>query len=183
MVSDFDSKVAKGVGYRNDGFDFVDVLGSAINNEQFAEGWRNYKAGRDSEDAYVWAALSACGEEIADAVYQNVRNYVDLASNIETCKVKVLASMIGELGLGFLAGDDFDRMPYQILHMMDAYSVDRKYLFASGVLSPDVVSAILSGSSAERVTSAFSRQDWELGAWEAISLELSGRGIAEDGWE
>ena len=134
-----DVGVQRGAGYQNGGYDFVDSLGTAINNLEYSQGWIRSQENPAAPDAYVWTALSACADGLADVVYQNVRNYIDLASNVETCKVKALMSMLREFGLDFMFGQTFDDMPPELLNMLDAYSVDRKYLFTSGVLSPVTV--------------------------------------------
>ena len=185
MAESYDISVARGAGYRDDGFDFVDTLGEAINNEQFSQGWLNFKDGKDSGDAYVWAALSACGDQIADTVYQNVRNYVDLAANVETCKVKALVSMLREFGLDFMLGQDFDSMPVELLNMLDAYSVDRKYLFASGVLSPSTVRRVLDSCGATLWSNLGRPEYWNVSAtWENLSAVLAEVGVLSvEGWE
>ena len=183
MAEIADIGVQKGAGYAGEDVKFTDVLGNSINNLQFSQGWLHATENPAAPDAYVWTALSACGDVLADTVYQNVRNYVDLAANVETCKVKALLSMLKEMGLDFMFGQTFSDVPLKLMNMLDAYSVDRKYLFASGVLSPTTVMHVLSAAGAKYAGPDYVSPAWTSAAtWENLSASLSTAGIDETTW-
>ena len=131
----------------SDGFSFADVLGGAINNSEFGRSYLDSRSDEPGRDSYVWRVLSAVGQDIGRAVYSNVRNYVDAVSNVETCKVKALRSMVRMLGVDYSVFDSVDMFPLEVLELMDVLSIDRKHLAASGKVEP-ALAELLSAAGA-----------------------------------
>lgn len=60
-------------------------------------------------------------------------NYIDNASNIDLCKVKVLQSMIKMVGMKYDVLDSFEKIPVEIANLMDIVSINKSYLVNSEV--------------------------------------------------
>jgi hypothetical protein len=45
---------------------------------------------KETEQSYIYYALSAIGQQIMDEIYSHTLNYIDDVSNIDLCKVKAL---------------------------------------------------------------------------------------------
>lgn len=72
-------------------FKLTDTLAGFINNKKFGNSFA--QIGSDSEkysDSYIWKAISAVGDDVANTIYENVLNYIDNISNVDLCKVKAL---------------------------------------------------------------------------------------------
>lgn len=80
-------QISETVKFSDNGFSFVKTLGSFINNREFSQGFIKFLQNRNTADAYVWKCLSAIGDDLGDTVYENVVNYIDFASNVDTCKI------------------------------------------------------------------------------------------------
>ena len=127
--------------YADNDFSFSDTLGGFIGNKEFSEGFYDFQNGHETSRSFTWDVFQAVGGEIGKTVYQNIRNYVALASDVETCKVEALQSMLSQVGFNFTLVDAANT-PNEILEMIDIYSVDRKYLVNSGFVSDELRSRI-----------------------------------------
>lgn len=114
-------------------FSFIDQLGNFVNNFEFAQGYREMKTQLSTKYSYVWQTLSAIGNDYAETIYENVLNYIDNASNIDLCKVKVLQSMIKMVGMKYDVLDSFEKIPVEIANLMDIVSINKSYLVNSEV--------------------------------------------------
>lgn len=85
----------------DNGIQFVDVIGSFVQNREFKAGYNDLQNGKDSSMSYVWRALSAIGQDVNSVVYSNVLNYVDAVANIDTCSAKALKSMMKLVGSSY----------------------------------------------------------------------------------
>ena len=69
--------------------------------------------------------LSAVSEEIGETLYENVLNYIDNVSNIDTCNVKALKSIAEMLGTGdFFFFNSIDKIPLDVLNLIDIFSIN-----------------------------------------------------------
>ena len=48
----------------------------------------------DTQKSYIWSAISAVSDQVGEALYEKVLNFIDDVSDIDTCSVKSLQSMI-----------------------------------------------------------------------------------------
>lgn len=87
-------EIARCADFSAGGFSATEALGGLVNNREFARGFVDYVNGRQTSQAYVWRCLSAVGEDIGETLFKNVEKYVDFVSNVETCKVTSLRSMM-----------------------------------------------------------------------------------------
>lgn len=115
----------------SNGFDFVEALGSFVNNTKFNLGLNQSQVGNDSKDAFIWKALSCIGEDYAEIIYENVLNYIDNAANVDLCKVKALQSMIKIVGVKYEVLESFSNIPVEIANLIDILSINRRYLLDS----------------------------------------------------
>jgi hypothetical protein len=76
------------------GFDFTKTLGTFIQNRDFEIGHQRFLGGQDDRSTYIWNALSAIANDLGEVTFSNIRNYIDEVSNVDTCKVKSLNSML-----------------------------------------------------------------------------------------
>lgn len=120
--------------YNDGGFHFSNILGSFIGNRDFSEGFDQYFGNQETQKSFMWEALQAIGGDIGSTVFQNIRNYVGLASDVETCKVKALQSMLDNLGFEMSLVGPQEQIPVEILQLIDIYSVNVKYLKERGFL-------------------------------------------------
>lgn len=82
-------------------FNYVDTLASFVGNRNFRKGYDSLKSGNRTNETYVWETLSAIGDIVGDTVYQNVLNYIDNVSNIDTCGIKALRSIAKMIGVKY----------------------------------------------------------------------------------
>ena len=127
-------EIQKNVGFYNKDFSFVKTIGSFINNREFSNGFVEFLNGKQTEKSYIWNCLSAIGDEIGDTLYLNVKKFVDFTSNVDLCKIKSLASMEIEYGLGTRMLQSVSNFPSELLSLMDILSIDKKYLFKNNTL-------------------------------------------------
>lgn len=112
-------------------FDFIDTLGSFINNIKFKNGFDNYQNNQRNQYSYIWNVLSAIGDDYAETIYENVLNYIDNVSNVDLCKIRALQSMIQIVGIKYDVLASFDRIPIEIANLMDILSINKSYLLQS----------------------------------------------------
>ena len=138
---DFD-KVGKNTGF----FSFTKTIADLAANKQFTEGYRTLISDNDKldEKTFIWHSLSAISEIVGTTIYENVLNYIDNVSNIDTCKVKALASMSKVLGItnnGIL--ETIDKMPPEVLKFLDIFSINKSYLTDPTMLRSDLFFEIM----------------------------------------
>lgn len=121
------------------GFDFVDTLGSFINNQEFSTGFNQYKQGQNNKNTYIWKVLSAIGNQYAETIYENVLNYIDNVSNIDLCKVKALQSMMNVVGMNYDILPMLNTVPVEIANLMDILSINRRYLLDSKTFKKEFI--------------------------------------------
>ena len=99
------------VRYSADEFDFSGTLGDFIGNAEFSYGNEDYKAEVSaikrgervvpSAKSNIWHALSAIGQDIGEITYANVKNYIDIVSNVDMCKTRSLVSMMKNMDMDY----------------------------------------------------------------------------------
>ena len=137
MSGDFTDGVAKDAMMNPGSFDFAKDLGQFIQNREFETGYRNFVNGRRDRTTYIWDALSAMGHDLGEATFSSIRNYIDEVSNVDTCKVKSLNSMIKSFGLVYGGVGQIDKYPVEVLDLLDIFSIDPKFLLHSDKLKKD----------------------------------------------
>lgn len=123
-------------------FSFIDIASNAIMNDRFMTGYKKLKNGEETDDSYLWLALSAIAQDTGETIYQNVLNYIDLASNIDLCKVSALRSMISEHGVKYQILDKLKNMPIELENMIDVLSINKKYLLNANVIDKNLINEI-----------------------------------------
>lgn len=123
-------------------FSFIDIASNAIMNDRFMTGYKKLKNGEETDDSYLWLALSAIAQDSGETIYQNVLNYIDLASNIDLCKVSALRSMISEHGVKYQVLDKLKNMPIELENMIDVLSINKKYLLKANVIDKNLIDEI-----------------------------------------
>lgn len=127
-------EIGKEVRFNDNDFSFVKTMGDIAQNSDFTKGFLRFINDRkESGDnsTHIWECLSAIGDDIGDTLYQNVEKYVDFVSNVETCKVTALRSMMKMYGFDYTVLDNIELIPVEILNLMDILSINRKYLVKS----------------------------------------------------
>ena len=122
-----------------DDFSFVDTLGSLIGNRGFEETYQKFDEGQNAPQAYNWEVLSAIGNKIGRTIHQNIRDYIDLVSNVDRCRVTNLQSMFNMYGQKFNIIDSTQNYPIEIRNLIDIFSISRKYLLKNDFLNDDFV--------------------------------------------
>lgn len=67
-------------------------------------------------------------QDLGQSVYENVRYYIDNVSNIDTCKVRALKSMMQFIGSDYNVLDKIGYYPIEIQNLIDVLSMSKKYL-------------------------------------------------------
>ena len=142
MLSRETLKIQNDARIQDRNFSFSKTLGSFINNRKFSAGYTQFLDGEHDSKTYIWETLSAIGDGLGQVIYGNVLNYVDTVSNVETCKVKALDSMMDELGVEYGVFDLVGRFPHGIVDLMDIFSIDRKYLLAGELIKEGLISRL-----------------------------------------
>ena len=71
-------------------FSFVKEVINEVNNSDFKTGVADFykmlsgDKHVDNSDTYIWTALSAIGDDIGEVIYQNVLNYMQNVTDIDT---------------------------------------------------------------------------------------------------
>ena len=130
----------------DDGFSFIETAGSLIQNHEFASGFRSFQTNGtpDSDhNAFIYTMLSSIADDLGSTLYGNIKNYIDYISNVDICKVKALKSMIKLFGFQYTLFDDFDKLPLEILNLLNVLSIEKRYLLKNGVLKPEFLELVL----------------------------------------
>lgn len=123
-------------------FSFIKTLDDMINNREFKDGLHDFYVGNHNKYSFVWEALSVIGQEVGDTVYENVLNYIDIASNIDLCKVRSLQSISKCVGTDFSVLHGLENFPQEITEMIDILSINRKYIMQTNFLCEKLIQDI-----------------------------------------
>lgn len=113
----------------NTDFSFIETVADMAVNKDFTRGYRSLLDGNNNETTFIWNALSAIGQDVSETIYENILNYINNVSNIDTCNVKALKSMCQVLGVsnyGIL--QNLNNIPNEVLQLIDIFSINKKYL-------------------------------------------------------
>lgn len=97
-----------------DSFSTTETMASLAVNSKFKQGYEDLQLGHLTDKAYIWKALSAVSEELGQSLFSNVRHYIDNVSNIDTCKVKALKSMMKMASVNYMMLDKLSFYPVEI---------------------------------------------------------------------
>ena len=153
MLPEQTLQLRKDVQFKDLGFSAAETMGGFINNNGFSRGFLEWQDGEENSKTYLWETLSAIGDDLGQAIYGNVVNYVDKVSNVETCKIQALDSMMKEMGFEYGVFDAVGKFPSQIVDMMDVFSVDRKYVVGGNLLKYDLFLRYLRSGAVTRISS------------------------------
>jgi len=81
---------------------------------------------------------------VGNTIYENVLNYIDLASNVDLCKTKTLQSISKSIGVDFSVLNGLENFPYEIREMVDVLSLNRKYILQTDFLAQRLIDDIAS---------------------------------------
>jgi hypothetical protein len=123
-------------------FNYVDTLASFVVNRNFRSGYDTLKSGNRTNETYVWETLSAIGDIVGDTVYQNVLNYIDNVSNIDTCGIKALRSIAKTIGVKYAILDQIQTSPQEIIDLIDIFSVNRRFYRDKQFVSSETLSGM-----------------------------------------
>lgn len=112
----------------DEGFSAVDTMASLVGNRRFLTGYVDMVNQNDTAQAHIWTAISAVANDLGNTIYTNIQNYIDLASNVDTCKIVALRSMLDLEGLDYSLFQNINILPPEILQILDIMSIDRKIL-------------------------------------------------------
>lgn len=129
------TSIERDVDFNSNGYSTTNTLGSFINNREFMNGFVQYINGKDNSNTFIWKCLSATGEDIGDTLYKNIKNYIDYVSNVETCKIQALKSMMKMFGFDYTIFDNIDNLPLEVLNLMNVISIDKKHILKNKYLS------------------------------------------------
>lgn len=123
------------VKYNNDDFSVVNTMGNIINNREFSyEFFNSFLLDKNNVGSYIWNCISAASDQVGEMIYDNVRHYIDLVSNVDTCKVTALRSMMKMFGFDYTIFDNIETIPIEVLNLLNILSINRKYLLNDGII-------------------------------------------------
>lgn len=129
-------------------FSFVKEVINEVNNSDFKTGVADFykmlsgDKHVDNSDTYIWTALSAIGDDIGEVIYQNVLNYMQNVTDIDTCSIKSLQSMISLLGAKYTVLDGVDKLPLEVYKQLEIFSMRRECLLDSRIVQQKLVDAL-----------------------------------------
>lgn len=128
-------------------FSFIETVASLANNKEYKSGYLDLINEKTNDKTYFWTALSAVGEEVGSVIYENVLNYINNVSNINTCKLRALTSIAKVLGvMEFAILKNLKTIPEDVLKFMDVFSINRAYLLNINTFDSDFVKDLLSST-------------------------------------
>ena len=133
-------------------FSTVDIMGSLVNNEKFKAGYIDMTQEKLTERSYIWNALSAVSQDLGQALYENVRDYIDNVSNVDTCKVHALKSMMHIVGSEYNVLDKIGYYPIEIQNLIDILSISKKHLLSNKFIKQDFLDALCADGVAQKFT-------------------------------
>lgn len=137
-------EISETVKKGNNQFNFLDTLGEMTINEKFKEGLTELKAGYNNKNTYIWEVLSAMNADVSETIYDNVLHYIDNISNVDTCKISALKSMLKKIGIEYTLFSTYEEMPLGIQNIIDIFSINKRYLIKDGFLKSKLIDEIKS---------------------------------------
>lgn len=152
------SKIENDIQRTPAGFSTIDTMGSMVNNTKFKRGYDEFVLGKKTERSYIWEAMSAVAQQFGQTLYENVRDYIDNVSNVDTCKVRALKSMMSLVGCDYNVLDKVGYYPIEIQNLIDILSISKKYLLSNKYIKQDFLDA-LARDGVAKVMSSSVKQD------------------------
>ena len=129
------------------GYSTVDTMGSLVGNRKFREGYDDFTNGIHSSQSYIWEALSAISQNLGQELYSNVIHYIDNVSNVDVCRIKSLRSMLQLVGVNYLMLDKIQFYPLEIQHLIDIFSINKKYLLNNEFIKQSFIDDLLASNA------------------------------------
>ena len=85
-------------------------------------------------------------------MYENVRDYIDNVSNVDTCKVRALKSMMRIVGSEYNVLDKIGYYPIEIQNLIDILSIRKKQLLSNTFMKQDFLDALCADGVAVKFT-------------------------------
>lgn len=126
-----------------EGFSFANTAGSLVNNQKFSEGFVDFQNGKNSDKAYVWRALSAISDKLGEAMFENVRDYIDNVSNVDVCKTRALRSMMKLIDVNYQIIDKVEYYPIEVQKLIDILSINKKNLLNNQFMKEDFMNMMV----------------------------------------
>ena len=89
---------------------------------------------------------------MGQALYENVRDYIDNVSNVDTCKVHALKSMMHIVGSEYNVLDKIGYYPIEIQNLIDILSISKKHLLSNKFIKQDFLDALCADGVAQKFT-------------------------------
>lgn len=135
------------IKHNSNNFSFTGTVASLVNNKEYASGYLDLLNGKKTDKSYFWEALSAVGEEVGSVIYENVLNYVNNVSNINTCRLRALTSIAKVLGVTeFSILKNLNSIPEDVLKLMDIFSINRKYILNINTFNSEFVQDLINST-------------------------------------
>ena len=164
-------------------FSFSKEILNEIVNEDFKQGAKEFyqklsTGNDDTSRSYIWTALSAVTDDVGEILYQNVLNYIDNVSDIDTCTTKALQSMVKLLGTNYNILDGINDIPLELVNLIDVFSMRRECLVNSKYVNEQLAAALssskeLSDLSSDSIQEINSYRETELSDNSELSVPLS----------
>lgn len=163
-------------------FSFSREMMNEVNNIDFLSGAKDFyqTLSNDADDtskSYLWRVLSAVTDDVGETLYQNVLNYIQNVSDIDTCGLKPLQSMAQIMGAKYNIFDGIDDLPLEIANLVDVFSMRRECLTSSQFVNEVLANSLSSDERKNEIESQISSlNEWRkdnCAADEQLSVPLS----------
>lgn len=159
----------------NNDFSLIDTVANLAVNNEFIVGYQELLNNKETENVFLWRALSALGQDISETIYSNILNYINNVANIDTCTVKSLNSMAAILGTTSrgLSGI-IQCAPPEILRLLDILSIPQSKLITTFAINTDLYLDLFQKTAAQTgFAEKFNKLKVSVLSTEIIQNELS----------
>ncbi len=139
-LSSYDT-IDKTVRFDNNDFSFIKTLYGFVNNRQFGLGYE--RLSDKQYDSYIWEVLSAIGEDLGEKIYSDILRYIEKVSDVDTCKLTSLRSMMKMIDMQYDVLDNVEFYPLEIRNLVDVLSISRGKLFDNRFMNKDFLEFLL----------------------------------------
>lgn len=124
-------------------FSFIqEFFDKIINNDFIQNSYKNFSiydlsslGENTTYESNIYNVISAIGEDVTKEIYTEILNYIDNISDVDFCKIQALASISKLLGIDYEIFQNIDKIPINILKIMDIMSINPIYMVSSDILS------------------------------------------------
>lgn len=120
-------------------FSFTKKLSDYARNDKWVESYKD-SIGDDSNDSSLstmWRTVRIGSEEVGNAIYTKIKNFIDEIGNIDTCTVNQLRRYADILGVDNDYLNINFSFPSEIAELIDIFSVNRAYLYNKAISNDD----------------------------------------------